>query len=519
MNLMRAIAAIGGMTMLSRVFGFARDILIATFLGAGSAADAFVVAFRFPNLFRRLFAEGAFAAAFVPIFSKSLEAESREAAAEFANQAFTVLAIALLAFTVVVELLMPWIMYGLAPGFDEVPGKMEMATEFTRIAFPYLLFISLVALQSGVMNSLGRFAAPAAAPVLLNVTLIVAVVGFHDGTEATGRALSWGVFVAGIVQFAWLVWHLRRAGFPVRFVRPRLPEKVRTLGKRILPVVFGASLYQINLLIGTILASTISDGAVSYLYYADRVTQLPLGVVGIAVGTALLPMLSRQLGAGEERQAMDTQNRGLEVSLLLTLPAAAACIAIPMPIIATLFEHGLFHSTATAATAGALWAFGTGLPAYVLIRVLTPGFFARDDTRTPVKIAAVAMVLNIVLNLALMQVMAHVGIALASSLAAWVNALALGVVLHRRGHFVLDARFRRRFPRIVAATAVMAAALVAAQAALAAPLAGPLWQQASALALLVVGGAAVYGVAAQLLGATSLGELRRLLRRSQSPAS
>lgn len=513
MNLMRAIAAVGGMTMLSRVFGFARDILIASFLGAGGAADAFVVAFRFPNLFRRLFAEGAFAAAFVPIFSKSFEAEGRAVAAEFAAEAFTVLTLALLAFTAVVELAMPVIMLGLAPGFDAIAGKMEMATEFTRIAFPYLLFISLVALQSGVMNSLGRFAAPAAAPVLLNLTLIAALLLFHDGPEATGRALVWGVFAAGVVQFAWLSWHLKKAGFPLRLVRPRLSPKVRTLGSRILPVIFGASLYQINLLVGTILASTISNGAVSYLYYADRVTQLPLGVVGIAVGTALLPMLSRQLGSGEERAAMDTQNRGLEVSLLLTLPATAACIAIPLPIIRTLFEHGLFGAHAAHATAGALWAFGTGLPAYVLIRVLTPGFYAREDTATPVKIAAVAMVLNIMLNLILMRVMAHVGIALASAISAWVNAAALGVVLARRGHLVFDDRLRRRLPRILAATAVMAALLLAAEAALAAPLAGPLWQRVAALGALVAGGMVVYAAAAQLLGASSAAELKRLLKR------
>lgn len=498
--------------MLSRVFGFARDILVANFLGAGAVADAFVVAFRFPNLFRRLFAEGAFAAAFVPMFSRALEGEGRDAAKKFAEEAFSVLALILIVFVVAVEIAMPWLMPYLAPGFDAVPGKMALATEFSRIAFPYLFFISLVALLSGVLNAFGKFTAAAAAPVLLNITLIAAILGFGGSDEESGRALTWGVFAAGIVQFAWLVWHCRRQGFPLRFVRPRFTEKVRTLGKRTLPVVFGASLYQINLLIGTILATTISDGAVSYLYYADRVTQLPLGVVGIAVGTALLPMISRLLEAGDDDGANRAQNRGAEFALLLTLPAAVALIVIPEPIVQVLFERGAFDAEASRATAGALLAYAVGLPAYVGIRVYTPGFFAREDTVMPVRIAALAMVVNIALNLLLMRSMGHIGIALASSLSAWLNVLLLIAVLAKRGHYSPDTRLLRRAAGILAASVLMGAALWFAAAWAVPWLAGGLIEKAAALAALVLGGLVLYAVAARLFGVYTVSELKRTAR-------
>lgn len=513
MNLVRAVSAIGSMTMLSRVFGFLRDILIANFLGAGAVADAFVVAFRFPNLFRRLFAEGAFAAAFVPLFSRTLEGEGRNPAREFAEHAFTVLAIILLVFVICIELTMPWLMPYLAPGFDAVPGKMEMATEFSRIAFPYLLFISLVALQSGVLNALGKFSAAAAAPVLLNLALIAAILGFGGSDEETGRALVWGVFAAGIVQFLWLTWHCHRAGFHLRFKRPKLTDKVRTLGRRTLPVVFGASLYQINLLIGTILATTISDGAVSYLYYADRITQLPLGVVGIAVGTALLPMISRQLEKGDIADANNAQNRGAEFALLLTLPAAVALVAIPGPIVAALFERGAFDAEATNATAFALAAYALGLPAYVGIRVFTPGFFAREDTKTPVIIAAVAMAVNIALNLILMREFAHVGIAMASSISAWLNILGLVVVLIVRGHYSIDRRLLTRAIGIAIASAIMGAGLWFGAAWATPWLAQGTLIEASALAVLIAGGMVTYFVTARVLGVFSITEIKATIRR------
>ena len=508
MNLVRAISAIGSMTMLSRVFGFVRDILVAQFLGAGAVADAFVVAFRFPNLFRRLFAEGAFAAAFVPMFSRSLEGEGDEAARKFASEAFSVLALILFAFVVFAEISMPWLMPYLAPGFDNVPGKMEMATEFSRIAFPYLFFISLVALLSGVLNAYGKFAGAAAAPVLLNITLIAALLGFGGSDEESGRTLVWGVFAGGVVQLIWLFWHCRKIGFTVKISAPKLSEKVRTLGSRILPVMFGASLYQINLLIGTILATTISDGAVSYLYYADRVTQLPLGVVGIAVGTALLPMISRQLEAGDVDKANAAQNRGTELALLLTVPAAIALVVIPEPIISVLFERGAFGADASEATAMALMAYAIGLPAYVGIRVFTPGFFAREDTATPVRIAAVSIVVNVALNLWLINYFGHVGIALASSISAWLNVVLLVFFLSRRGHYQADRRLVIRIAGILGASAVMAAVLWFGAAWAVPWLSGTIIEKVVSLTALVVGGGIVYLGAARVFGVFSIAEIK-----------
>ncbi len=514
MNLLRATTTVGGLTMVSRVFGFVRDILIAAVLGAGTASDCFFVALRFPNLFRRIFGEGAIAAAFVPIYSAALETSGKRNALDFADQAYTMLALVLAFFVALMEIAMPWAMYVLAPGFEAVPGKMELAGELSRIAFPYLLLISLVALQSGVLNAHGRFAAAAFAPVLFNLVLIASVLAAVPNAVSAPHALSWGVFASGLIQLVWLGHRCRRDGMPVRFVRPRLSPEIRDLARRILPVIFGASLYQINLVIGTILASLVSDGAVSYLYYADRVVQLPLGVIGVAVGTALLPLLSRQCAAGDDGGAIHSQNRGLETALFLTLPATVALLIIGGPITQVLFEHGRFTMADTVATAAAMAAFGTGLPAYVLIKVFSPGYFARGDTRMPVRIAALAMVVNVVLNVVLMRIIGHVGIALGAAASSWLNAVLLGWFLHRRGHLRFDAGIRHRLPRIVFSCLVMGAALWAGMALLESSFAGGTMERSAALALLVACGLGAYGLTAWFSGAMGREDLRKLMRRS-----
>ncbi|MBW7852294.1 MAG: murein biosynthesis integral membrane protein MurJ [Rhodospirillales bacterium] len=514
MSLLRAIATIGSFTMLSRITGFARDILIAGLVGAGTVADAFFVAFKFPNLFRRLFAEGAFSAAFVPLFAGLHEKEGPEAARRFAEQAMAVLAWTLLFLVAAMEVAMPWAMHLFAPGFAAVPGKMELTTELTRITFPYLLLVSLVSLQGGVLNSLGRFAAAAAAPVILNLALIAALLGLTPLVPSPGHALAWGTSLAGVIQFLWLLAALRREGVSLRPVWPRLTAPVRLLMRRIVPGAVGAGVYQINLLVDTVIASLVAEGAVSFLYYADRINQLPLGVVGIAVGTALLPALSRDLRGGRTEAAMHSQNRALEFALLLTLPAAAAMMALAHPIVSVLFERGRFGGAEAAATAAALIAFSSGLPAYVLIKVLAPAFFAREDTATPVKVAALALVANVALNLLLMKPLGHVGIALATALSAWINCAVLAGLLRRRGGLVLDARLRRRLPRILLASVVLAGLLAAADAGLA-----PLWAdpslavRAGLLAALVVGGLLAFALLAQITGAATLGELKRAARR------
>ncbi len=372
--------------------------------------------------------------------------------------------------------------------------------------------------MAGVLNSLGRFWAAAATPILLNLSLIGALLGLARVLDTPAHALAWGVAGAGLAQLAWLIAHVRRAGIRLGFGRPRLTPKVRLLARRIVPVAVGAGIYQINLLIDTIIASLLPAGSISYLFYADRVNQLPLGVVGVAVGTALLPMLSRQVKGGNPAAAADSQNRALEFSFLLTLPAAVALMVIAEPVIGALFERGQFAGPQVRATAAALAVYATGLPAYVLVKTLTPGFFARQDTVTPVKVAAICMAVNLGLNLLLMGPLLHVGIALATSISAWLNAGLLAWILRRRGFLVPDARLRRRLPRMVVASAGMAALLMVATWAMEGALAGPEGQRIGALAILVAGGIATYGLLAQLTGAGAYGEIRRLLRGGETSA-
>lgn len=515
MSLIRALFTVGSMTLLSRVTGFARDMMIAAFVGAGAASDAFFVAFKFPNLFRRLFAEGAFSAAFVPIFAQVEAASGRAAALAFANRAAGVLTIALLLFCSAVMVAMPWLMPWLAPGFDAVPGKTELATDLARTAFPYLLFISLVSLQSGVLNALDRFAAAAFAPVLLNLTLIAALLVATAGRVDPVQALAWGVPAAGIIQFGWLYLSGRRAGVRLNMFRPALTPEVRDMLRRMAPVVLGASLYQISLLIDTILASLVSDGAVSWLYYADRMNQLPLGVVGVAIGVALLPKLSRAIGDGRAEEAHGQQNRAVEVCLLFTVPAAVGLMVLAGPITATLFERGAFTVADRLAVAPALVALASGLPAYVLIKALAPGFFARSDTRTPVIVSTIAMGINLVLNLILMGPMGHVGLATATAIAAWINAASLGVLLIRRGWWLPDRRLIVRAGWMIGLVLLMAGGLMAAlrwldPADLYTPVEAA---RAGLLAVLIGGGAALYGAGVVAAGIARPRDLRALLTR------
>ncbi|MBM3597982.1 MAG: murein biosynthesis integral membrane protein MurJ [Alphaproteobacteria bacterium] len=517
MALLRSVATVGGFTFGSRVLGFVRDVLVAMVLGAGPVADAFFIAFRFPNMFRSLAAEGAFSVAFVPMFANRLAGEGRAAAIAFAERALALMVLVLAGFTIIFMAAMPWLMYAIAPGFAVTPSKFDLAIQLTRITFPYLLFISLVSLLGGVLNSLGRFAPMAAAPMLLNVCLIGALFVLAPLTVTPGHALSWGVAVAGIGEFLWLIWACRAAGVELRLPRPRLSPDMKLLLKRMLPAAVGAGVIQLNLLFSSILASLLPDGAVSYLAYADRVNQLPLGVIGAAIGTALLPLLATQLRTGADAAAMASQNRALEFALLMTVPAAAALVALADPIIVVLFERGAFGPKEAAATGIALAAYATGLPAYVMVKVFAPGFFAREDTATPVRIAIWSVIANVLLNLALMPLLGHVGLALGTSMAAWLNAGLLAWVLHRRGLLVFDARLRQRVPRLLVATAAMLAAIVPSGHGLAGYLAGSTVHRIAALAALILLGLLVFAFVAQLVGAARLAELGRMLKRSERP--
>ena len=501
----------------SRVLGFVRDILMAGTLGAGLVADAFFVAFKFPNFFRRLFAEGAFNAAFVPMFGERLKKEGLSAARDFAGEAAAVMISVLLVFTLVVVATMPGLIYVIAPGFADQPDKFRLTIELTQITFPYLTFMAVIALLGGMLNSVQRFAATAAAPILLNIIMIATLILIMaDIVPQAGFGLAWGVTAAGVGQLIWIAVACSRANVMIRLPRPRLTPGVRRLLLLMAPGLIGAGVVQINLFIDVILASTLAEGSVSYLYFADRVNQLPLGVVGVAVGVALLPLLTQQLLSGDQLGAAESQNRAIEFALYLTLPAAAALIAIAAPIVSVLFERGAFDAQASAQTAAALSAFAAGLPAYVLIKALTPGFFARQDTATPVKIAVAAMVVNIVLAVALMQVLAHVGIALATACSAWLNAAMLAGVLRRREQFTIDARLRRNAPRALLAAGLMASALLLGAWGLADLLAGAKEVRIFALSILVAMGLALYGILTYLFGVVRFAELKALLRRSTS---
>lgn len=522
MQLLRNFATVGAYTALSRVLGFARDILIAAVLGAGPVADAFFVAFKLPNLFRRLFAEGAFNSAFVPLLARAEAEEGKRGAEAFASSVLSWLLVLLLAVTVLAELFAPALVLMLAPGFTD-DGNFGVTVLYTRISFPYLAAMSLVAFFSGILNTADRFAAAAFAPVLLNIVLI-AVLGLTtlwDFAPADAAfVLAWGVFAAGLLQAAMLAFAVSRLGVRLRLTRPRRSPRLKRMLMLGIPGVAAGGVTQINIVAGTIIAS-FWPGAVSYLYYADRLYQLPLGVVGIAIGVALLPDLSRRLRAGDGEGALWTQNRALEFALMLTLPAAAALIVVPLEIVVTLFERGAFGREAAALTAAALSAYGFGLPAFVLIKVLSPGYFAREDTATPLAFAAVSMVVNVVgsivfARLLAPQGLAHVGIAAATSLAGWINAALLFAVLVRRGHFRPDALLRWRAMGFAAASlALMIAAVVIARGFQSWFFQTDLLRGGTALAILVVGSGLIFLAACQISGAIGVRELLRAFRRRQ----
>jgi putative peptidoglycan lipid II flippase len=514
-RLLKSILTVGAVTLVSRIFGFIRDILVAATLGAGIGADVFFVAFKMPNLFRRLFAEGAFSLAFVPMFSGRLEDEGIESARKFAEQALSVLFSILLVFVVIIQITMPMVMMFFAPGFIDDNSKFNLAVELTRITFPYLLFISMVSLMAGVLNSLGRFAAAAATPILLNLCLIGAILLIAPYMPSAGHSLAWGVTIAGILQLIWLYVACGRQGVWLKLRSPRLSQDVRVLLKRMAPVAVGAGVYQINLVIDTVIASLLATGSISYLFYADRVNQLPLGVLGIAVGTALLPMLSRQVRSGDKVGALYSQNRALELSLLLTLPATIALLVIADPVIRILFERGAFGAMETQATAAALGMYAVGLPAYVMIKVLAPGFFGREDTSTPVKISVICLVINLLLNLLLMDPYKHVGIAAATVVSSWMNAGLLAYILYRRGHLVIDNQLSRRFPGMFAASLLMGWALYLAEDFLAQDLIGSTFDQVSSLIILVVGGIMLYGLLALAFKAMRFGDMKSLYKTNK----
>ncbi|WP_127143817.1 murein biosynthesis integral membrane protein MurJ [Pelagibacterium montanilacus] len=519
MSLYRNFVSVSGLTLLSRIFGFGRDMMMAAVLGVGPAADAFFAAFRFPNLFRRLFAEGAFNTAFVPLFARAIEQEGEEAARDLAGRIMSWLVLVLIVVTILAEIFMEALLTPFVPGFLDDPEKFELTVLLTRICFPYLACMSLMAAYGGILNGLDRFFAAAFAPVLLNVATIIILAGLllvgHADPAFNAVWVTIGVMAGGVAQLALVVWAVQKTGVIPRFRVPRLDQDVKRFWLLAVPAILAGGITQINLFVGTIIASG-AESAISYLYYADRLYQLPLGIIGIAIGVVLLPELSRHLKGGRFSEAMAAQSSSLLIAMMLSLPAATALAALALPIISVLFERGAFSALAASETARALVAFAFGLPAFVLTKVFQPGFFAREDTVTPTILAAVSVAVNIAVALALFPSLAHVGIAIATSLAAWVNMVALIVILWRRGHFALSAADLRRHGLIIACALMMAAVLYGVSM-LAAPLlaaSAPTALRLAALAGLIGLGLVVYFGLVHLTGAQRMGALRARLRRA-----
>lgn len=500
-------------TLLSRVMGFVRDILIASFLGTGPVAEAFLVAFSLPNLFRRFFAEGAFNMAFVPMFSKKVE--GGDDPAKFAQDAFVGMAGLLTVFTAIGIIAMPALVAAMASGFmaDE---RFDLAVTYGQIAFPYILFISLSALLSAVLNATGRFVAAAAAPVLLNVIFILALVGTAIfGTPDNlniGQSLAWAVPVAGGAQLALVFIAARRAGFPMKLKMPKLTPDLKKLALIAAPAALAGGVVQINLLVGRQVASFF-DGAVAWLNYADRLYQLPLGVVGIAIGVVLLPDLSRKLRAGDDAGGRDAFNRASELSLALTIPAAIALVAIPIPLVGVLFQRGAFTADDTAATAFAVAIYGLGLPAFVLQKTLQPLFFAREDTKRPFFYALAAMIVNLVLAIGLSIPLGFIAAAIATTATGWAMVGLLMWGARSMGDAArFDARFKSRIWRIIGASVAMGAILMVAAIILGPMLGLATWRYLALLILIAIGVVGYFGIG-HLIGAFRLGEFRRALRR------
>ncbi|NVN01050.1 MULTISPECIES: murein biosynthesis integral membrane protein MurJ [Asaia] len=459
--MLRNLITVGGWTMLSRILGLVRDQLLAAFLGAGPVQDAYQIAFRLPNMFRRLFGEGAFNAAFVPLFTERLTTRGEEDATRFASQALGCLSAWLLGVTILGEVFMPWIIELIAPGFDHGGGRFELAVHLTRITFPYLLLICTAALVAGVLNGLHRFSMAAGAYVSFNIVGIAAILlgalVFND--TATWTAI--GITFSGFVQLGLLLWSVRRAGMRLSLPRPRLTPEMRDMLRRLWPGLVGSGATQLNLTVDTLISTLLPAGSISWLYFADRVNQLPLGVLGAAAGTTLLPVLTRHVAAGDNKGGQQTLNRAIDYAAILTFPACFGLLALAPEIMATLFGYGKFTTEDALSSAQSLRAYALGLPAFIMIKVLSPGFFAHGDTRTPVKIGFITIALNLALNLMLYRPLAHVGPPLASTIAALVNLGFLAVILHRRDVFCPDRALMQRLLRVMAASLLMAVVTLA----------------------------------------------------------
>ncbi len=455
----RSLAKVGSNTLLSRILGFVRDLVVAHLFGANAGTDAFFVAFKIPNFLRRLFAEGAFAVAFVPVLTEYKERRSFDELKRFVDHVAGTLGAILLAVTLAGVLGAPVLAMIFAPGFVGSEGKLDLAADMLRLTFPYLLFISLTAFAGGILNAHGRFGVPAFTPVLLNVSLISSAIWLAPQMDRPIMALAWGVFAAGILQLMFQVPFLRQIKLLPRFVFAPKDEGVRRIGKLMLPALFGVSVTQLNLLLDTLIASFLVSGSISWLYYSDRLMEFPLGILGVGLATVILPNLSKRHATESPEGFSNVIDWALRWGLLLGLPSAVALFVLAGPMIATLFQSALFDATDVAMSRQSLMAYSVGLMSFILIKILAPGYYSRQDTKTPVRIAVIAMFANMVMNIILVFPLAHAGLALATSLSATLNAFLLYRGLRKEAVYRPAAGWPLLIARGVLASVVMGAVL------------------------------------------------------------
>ena len=522
MKLIRSTAIISFFTLMSRILGLVRDILTANYLGASVINDALITATKLPNLFRRMFAEGAFNAAFIPLYARRIEDEGDETAANFAGEAMAALIFLVALIVIGFQITMPWTLNVIGGGLEKVAegasdqSVYDLAVLYARITMPYLLMMSIGALLSGMLNTHNRFAIAAFVPVLYNIVAISILTLSTRGEISLERLalyLSIGMTLSGFFQLALLLYGLKRSNIRLPLYRPRLTPGVRRLWVLGVPGMISAGITHINITVSHLMA-TFQEGAPSWLYYSDRLYQLPLGIIGIAMGVALLPALSRRLRAGDDSGAMSSMNRALEITAYLTLPATIALAVMPEFLIGGLFERGRFQVNDTIQTAKALQMFAFGLPAFVLIKVLTPAFFARENTKTPMKFAATSAIINLCLGATLFFTIGFYGLALATTIAGWTNVVLLLRVLLRNGHLKMDKRLRLRLPRIAAAAAVMGPVTWFASQKAQTLLSGHIVNDYLLLMTVCVVGLSVYVVFSFIFRAFSMGDFKYAFRRA-----
>ena len=460
--LFKIISIVGSLTFLSRILGYFRDLLIARVIGAGLISDCFFVAFKLPNLFRRILGEGAMNAAFIPVVSGVRTKSGNKSADVFFSNIFSFLLVALLAFVLILEIFMPLIITLIAPGFSDNPEKFNHSINLTRLTFPFVLFICLTSLMGAYLNTLGKFASMAITPIILNLSLIFTLLIFFKSENLflISSTLSFVVSIAGIIQVIWMYYNIRRNKSKLSinfsfFKTFKRDKEITKFFKLLLPAILGNGAYQINLLIDMILASTLPDGSISFLYYADRVNQLPLGVLGIAIGTALLPVLSSQVKKKQKKEAEKSISKAIKFGILFSIPAFFGLLIFSENIISFLFFRGAFEYKDVQATSSALIALCCGLPAFIMIKILVIPFFANEDTKTPIKISLFCMSINLILNLILIREFLHVGLAISTSVSAWINFILLFYILNKNLNYSFDISIFKVFLKVSLASLTM----------------------------------------------------------------